>query len=403
LSKTYRYEAFDQDGNKVAGQIFASAPSDAETWLRERSWTPVSIEQIYHAKNRWSQQRSRIPEDTMNFFLMQFGSLLSSGCPLIMSLNALASQSSNPALRRFLTEAKNKIEAGKSFSEVLRQAPGVFPHLFVTMLEVGEVCGMMGESIQRYSEIYSRQAKTRKKLFNASLYPAMLLIATALVVGALLIWVFPVFIENATRSGQQLPGITQFVIAVSDLLRNYWLWLLAFFVITLFTYSALCKNKNFRTLRDRFILSLPWLGQISVSKNSAIIADLLSTLILGNVPVLTALTAVAQALDNQVYKDAILHAKKAVGSGSSITQALQANRDLFPESLILMADVGEKTGKTGEMLQKTGAIFDEELNMRVERALNLIQPALVILMSIVIFIIALAMYLPIFDMVKTVR
>ncbi len=301
-----------------------------------------------------------------------------------------------------LKEVKEKIESGKSFSEALKTHKEVFPSLFITMVEVGEVGGMLGEVLERYSYIYDTMYKLRKKIFQAMIYPGFLLIGTLLVVWVLLVKVFPVFIEGTQRTGNQLPAVTQLVLYVSNLLSNHYPFIIAGIVFLVALWKLLRSTPKGNELITEFFTEMPVLGEVLKQVQIALFARILGTLLRCGVPILTSLQAVEKALSNVIYKKAMVEIREAVSRGESLSQSIGKHRKLFPESIILMTDVGERSGNIGDMLEKAGNIFERDMEMALETAVTLIQPALVVFLAIFIVIIAMAMYLPLFDIVKVV-
>ncbi len=399
----YSYKAIDVNGNDSVGEIEAEKTEDVGTWLSDRGYIvveikPAPLQTIVNS----SQKYLRISHKDMNFFLIQLSNLITAGCPLLMSLNALFKQVSNPSLKILLKDVKEKIESGKSFSEALKTHKEVFPSLFITMVEVGEVGGMLGEVLERYSYIYDTMFKLRKKIIQAMIYPSFLFIGTLTVAWVLLVKVFPVFIEGTKRTGSKLPFITELVLNVSNILSNHYL-LIIMIIASLITIWKIIRNT---TNGNRFITKIftdtPVLGDVLKQVQISLFSRILGTLLKCGVPILTSLQAVEKALNNVIYKEAMNDIRESVSRGESLSQSLGKHRNLFPESIILMTDVGERSGNIGEMLEKAGNIFERDMEMALETAVTLIQPALVIFLAIFIVIIALAMYLPLFDIVKVV-
>ncbi len=399
----YKYKALDICGNEITGELDAEKIDDVGNWLTDRNYIVLNISvapiQSIVVKTK---KYLRIPSKQMNFFLIQLSNLIKAGCPLLMSISALLKQVSHPALITLLKEIKENIESGKSFSEALKTHKEVFPPLFITMVEVGEVGGLLGEVLERYSYIYDTTYKLRKKILQAMIYPSFLLIGSLIVVTFLLTKVFPVFIEGTQRTGNQLPGLTMFVMQISNLLSHHYLFILITIVIVCFAFQLIMKNPKGKRVVTEFITNMPIVGNVLQQTQISLFARTLGTLYRCGVPILTSLQAVENALSNVLYKEAVVEIKESVSRGESLAQSIGKHRSLFPESIILMADVGERSGNVGEMLEKAGNIYERDMEMALETAVALIQPTLVVFLAIFIVIIALSMYLPLFDIVKVV-
>ena len=399
----YSYKAIDVNGNEITGELDAEKTDEVGTWLSDRGYIVVSITQATLQNIVGSSHKYlRISQKEMNFFLIQLSNLITAGCPLLMSLTALFKQVSNHQLKTLLKDVKEKIESGKSFSEALKTHKEVFPSLFITMVEVGEVGGMLGEVLERYSHIYDTMYKLGRKILQAMIYPLFLLISSLIVVIALLIFVFPKFVEGTQRTGNQLPGLTLLVLNISNFISNHYLVIIGVIVAIYFIGKIIMSSKKGKQVVTEFATDLPILGDVLKQVQIALFARILGTLLRCGVPILTSLQAVEKALSNVVYKKAMGEIRESVSRGESLSQSIGKYRNLFPESIVLMADVGERSGNIGEMLEKAGNIYERDMEMALETAVSFIQPALVVFLAIFIVIIALSMYLPLFDIGKIV-
>ncbi|PKL42539.1 MAG: hypothetical protein CVV41_13380 [Candidatus Riflebacteria bacterium HGW-Riflebacteria-1] len=404
MNRRFAYKALDLNGKSMEGFMEASTPEEVGTWLADRNYFVLEIASApLQTLVASGKAELRISAQRMNFFLLQLSSLINAGCPLIMSLTALYRQTPKGALRELLKDLREKIESGKSFSEALKAHRHVFSNLFITMVEVGEIGGILGEILERYANINDAMYRLRAKIIKSMIYPAILLIFTLLVAWALLTYVFPVFIEKIQVSGDMLPLPTRIVLTASDLLTGHSFLIGGLVMLAVFGFVMLRRSESGARMISRTVIRVPLLGSMFQQMELSLFARILGTLLKCGVPILTSLQAVEKALGNVVYKDAINTVREAVSRGESLTQAIGKFRDLFPESIILMADVGERGGNTGEMLEKAGIIYERDLETTIETLVSLLQPALVIFLAIFVVTLTMAMYLPLFDIIKTVR
>jgi len=404
VNKRFAYKALDLNGKSMEGFMEASTPEEVGTWLADRNYFVLEIASApLQTLVASGKAEFRISAHTMNFFLLQLSSLINAGCPLIMSLHALFRQTPKGPLRELLKDLREKIESGKSFSESLKAHRHVFSNLFITMVEVGEIGGILGEILERYAYINDAMYRLRAKIIKSMIYPAILLIFTMLVAWALLAYVFPVFIEKIQVGGELLPLPTRIVLTASDLLTGNSFLIGGLVLLSVFGIIMLRRSDAGARLISGTIIRIPLLGSMFQQMELSLFARILGTLLKCGVPILTSLQAVEKALGNVVYKDAINSIRESVSRGESLTQAIGKYRDLFPESIVLMADVGERGGNTGEMLEKAGIIYERDLETTIETLVSLLQPALVIFLAIFVVTLTMAMYLPLFDIIKTVR
>jgi len=404
VSKRFAYKALDARGKTMEGFMEAANTEEVGMWLADRNYFVLEItSSSLQSMVTTSSKDLKIPAHAMNFFLLQLSSLINAGCPLLMSLHALYRQLPASPLKNLLKDLREKIESGKSFSDALKVHRSVFSNLFITMVEVGEIGGILGEILERYAFIHDTMYRLRAKIIKSMIYPAILLLNTVLVAWALLVYVFPVFIEKIQSHGQQLPLPTRIVLGASNLLTEHSIFIFSAAGLLLAAYFMARRTEKGARMLARMQIDLPVLGGVFQQMEMSLFARILGTLLKCGVPILTSLQAVEKALNNVIYKDAISSIREAVSRGESLSQSVSRYRDLFPESVILMTDVGERGGNTGEMLEKAGIIYERDLELTLETAVSLIQPALVIFLAVFVVTLALAMYMPLFDIIKTVR
>lgn len=403
--RRFSYQALDARGKQFNGVMEAATPEEVGTWLSDRQYYVLDIAEAPLATLVAEAERATlsISQADMNYFLMQLSSLLNAGCPLLQSLQALHRQLPAGPLKVLLQDIKEKIESGKSFSDALKLHPRVFSTLFVTMVEVGEVGGILDEVLERYAQMYDSMFRIRAKVRNAMIYPAILLSMTLLVGWALLVKVFPMFIEQVTRQGQILPLPTRIVIVLSDFLSGNSSYILIGIIIFAFLYGRVRRTEAGGRFLSTLTLAIPLIGNLARQFQLALFARTLGTLLKCGVPILTSLGAVEKILTNPLFQLAVGEIKAGVARGESVSAGMGKRRDLFPDSLVLMADVGERGGNIGAMLEKAGVMFERDLESTIEAVVALIQPLLVVFLAMFVVLLVLAMYLPMFDIIKMVR
>lgn len=403
--RRFSYQALDARGKPFNGVMEAASPEEVGVWLSDRQYYVLEIAEARFATLAAEAERSALSVSAvdMNYFLMQLSSLLNAGCPLIQSLQALHRQLPTGALKTLLHDIKEKIESGKSFSDALKSHPNIFSTLFITMVEMGEVGGILDEILDRYAQIHDSMFRIRAKVRNAMIYPAVLLSMTLLVGWALLVKVFPMFIEQVASHGQVLPMPTRVVLFLSNFLSGNSLYIISGILLSVFLYGHISRTESGGRHLSSLILATPLIGNLARQFQLALFSRTLGTLLKCGVPILTSLGAVENVLTNPIFRTALGEIKAGVARGESVSAGMGKRRDLFPDSLILMADVGERGGNIGAMLEKAGTIFERDLESTIEAVVSLIQPLLVIFLAMFVVLLVLAMYLPMFDIIKMVR
>ena len=403
MSSRFSYQAVDVSGKPVNGFHDAENIEEVGSWLVDRGYFVVEIKQAPIQTIVNSKRRIRVSADDLNFFYIQLASLINAGCPLLLSIDALARQTQVRGLALMLEDIGDKIRSGKSFSEALKAHDNVFPNLFITMIEVGEVGGILDQVLERYAFINDSGHRLKKKMIKAMIYPSVLLLLTITIAWAVLVFVFPSLIGGFQKSGQTLPLPTQIVLTASNILTGYYLHIFLLIIIVFFVYWQIKRTKAGGEFIDKLWLKIIGIGNVIRQLHIVLFSRTLGVLLSSGVPILTSIQTVKRTMTNTCYKNAMQEVEEAVSRGEAVSQAMGKHRALFSDTMILMVSVGEQTGKIGEMLEKMGKIYEGELESAIEHAISLLEPCLVVFISIFVVILALAVYLPIFDMNKQIR
>ena len=324
--------------------------------------------------------------------------MLGAGVPLVQSIDLIANGSDNKSLGTLMQKISVKIQSGLPLSEVLREHPKYFDELYCDLVKSGEQSGALDRIFDRIA-IYKEKAEALKsKIKKAMFYPAAVLVVAGIVTSILLIFVVPQFAEIFAGFGAQLPAFTLFVLGISEMMQEYW-WVVLFGVIA-FGYvvnKAYGHNLKFRTLADGWILKAPVVGNILNKAAVARFARTLSTTFAAGVPLIEALESAAGASGNEIYRNAIMHVREEVSSGTQMYLAMKQT-DQFPEMVIQMVSIGEESGALDGMLEKVANIYEQEVDDAVDGLTALLEPMIMAVLGVVIGGLIIAMYLPIFAM-----
>lgn len=404
MSARYSYRAVDVAGKPMNGYMDAESIEEVGSWLADRGYFVVDVKLApLQSLVITGKKKAKVSADDLNFFFIQLSSLISAGCPLLMSIDALEKQAPSLPLKGLLADIGEKIQSGKSFSEALKNHNNIFSNLFITMVEVGEVGGILDQVLERYAYIHDSTHRLRNKMFKAMIYPVVLLLTTLFVAWAVLVFVFPKLIGEIQASGQKLPLPTEIVLMTSNFVSAYFVHMLLSAIVAYFIYASIKKTESGGLFIDRVFISVKVIGSLIKQLQIVLFSRTLGVLLSSGVPILTSIQAVERTMGNRCYKDAISDAREAVSRGESLSQAISRHRHLFSDTIVLMISVGEQTGNIGEMLEKMGKIYERDLESTLESAVSLLEPCLVVFLSGFVALLALAVYLPIFDMGKLVR
>lgn len=335
-------------------------------------------------------------------FARQLSAMLGAGMSIVATLDGLHDQTSNKNFKIVIENLKKGIEGGQAFSESLVQYPEVFDDLFVNMIRSGEQSGQLAETAARVASFLEASARLRRKVKAAMSYPTIVLCIALGIAALMIVFIVPVFASMFDDFGAELPGPTQFLMNVSDGVREH-----AIVVIVLVTIAAVAFQKWKQTdtgafAMDRFALKFPVLGTLTQKVAVSRFARTFAQLSRSGVPILSALEIVAGATGNRVFGKAIRESRKTVERGEPLSTAL-AECVFFPRLLIHMMSAGEKTGKIDDMMQNIADFYDDEVDTMLEGLMSLLEPLLIVFLGVIIGGIVVCMFLPIFKMHEVVQ
>ncbi len=398
--ETFAYEATTRDGKIISGVIQASDERLAVDQLQERGYFPFKVNKAGEKKTLDISflpfLGPRVKEKDIMTFTYQLGVLLDAGFPLDRALSILSDLTEKKALRDIMKEIFSQIRGGKSFSESLSKFPSVFPLFYVNMVKAGETGGFLEDTISRLAAYIENSQALKEDVRSALIYPAVLSIIGGAAVVVLLTFVVPRFTMIFSDMGDALPLPTIMLLTVSNALINFW-WLFFLLIIgTFFSLQHYLKSEKGRYWWDRMKFKLPLFGKLYREAAVSRFARTFGTLLRSGIPILNALQIVKGTLGSVKIADLISSVREAVKKGRGISEPLK-NSDIFPPIAVHMVTVGEETGKLDEMLFKIADRFDLEVRTTVKRMLSLLEPALILLMGLIVGFIVIAMLMAIFS------
>jgi general secretion pathway protein F len=401
----YNYKALKEDGGADAGVIDADSPKDARLKLKNRRLHVTDLQTVGGGgekpgairKRRFKFFARRRPEQ-IAMLTRQLATLLGSGIPMIGALTALIDQVEYRDLQAAMMDVREKVSQGGTLSDAMGGHPVYFSELYVNMVRAGEAGGNLDKVLFRVADYMHAQNRTRAKVTAALTYPViMLLIGTGVVV-ILLTYVVPKIMEVISKQGKAaLPLPTEILLAVSGFMGKYWWLLLAGIVGTVVGYAHARNTKAGRLWTDTMKLRIPVLG--SLIKKAAIsrFAITFATLLESGLPVLEAMGVVRKVVDNELLAETLDMVRQKIAEGADIATPLKQSK-VFPPVVGYMIGVGEESGRLEELLKKTAEAYDEEVDVAAQKMTALLEPLMIVVMSIVVGFIVLSIMLPILEM-----
>ena len=393
----YKYAGVNKKGETVRGSIDADDEKGARQALLAQG---VRVDSL---KKDWTKIElggGGMKPKELVIFTRQFATMINAGLSIIQGLEILAAQSETPYFRSILRKVKNSVEEGKSLSDSLKDHK-VFTDLYVNLVAAGEVGGILDTILDRLAIFLEKNAATTAKIKSAMKYPAVVLTATIIITIVLLYYVVPTFATMFMSNGQQLPGITQVIVDMSQFVQDNILFIIGGLVGLVFGIKTLMKNPKIRFGVHRYALNAPIVGDLIRKSAVARFTRTLGTLVSSGVPLVDGLEVVSRTSGNLMIEKAIIFVRQKVIEGSDMTTPL-TEAGVFPSMVVQMIGVGEATGAMDTMLNKIADFYEEEVDVAVDGLTSMIEPILMVVIGGIVGTMMVAMYLPMFSMGKAV-
>jgi type IV pilus assembly protein PilC len=394
----FKYTARDTNGNIVESTITAGDESAAIGEVRALGFKLIEIIEtpqnpIVAFLSSINPFKPKVGAKDLVIFSKQLSTLIDAGVPLVRGLKVLTDQSANPEFKRVLAGVKNDIESGISIANAMEKYPKVFSVLYVSMIRAGEVGGILDVILQRLSSYLEKAEELKGKVRSAMVYPIVVISIAFLITVFLLIFVIPTFKEIFASFGAELPLPTRFVLALSDFLKRYFIYIFVVLGGAIFGFRKYYQTVKGKYKVDDFLLKVPVFGDLIRKVAISKFTRTLGTLIKSGVPILQGLETVATTSGNVVVEKSVLECKDVVKEGGRLAKPL-SETDVFPPMVIQMIDVGEETGSIDGMLIKIADFYDSEVDNAVKGLTSMIEPFMIVVMGIIIGTIVIAMMLP---------
>lgn len=401
MPTTYQYTVRDRTGQVSSGSVVAENPPAAAAFLRDKGYYVTSIKQAKQQQAAISQvfeQLQQISAKDLSIFCRQFATMVDAGLPLVSCLNVLIEQTQKAKLKDALQGVYKKVQEGESLAGALKNYSQIFPKIMISMIDAGEVGGVLDVVLNRLAVHFEKEHKVNEKVKSAMVYPAVVIFMAALSVSFILVFVLPTFLKLFDNMKIQLPLPTRILLAVSDMLKNYWLVGIIAVIAVAAGWSYLMRQKKYQAIRDRFILQVPVFGDLFRKIAVARFSRTFGTLVHSGVPIISALDVVKQTAGNINIEDALDQAQKKVSEGTRLAVTLAGSK-VFTPMVIQMIAIGEESGQLDKMLEKIAEFYESEVDETVSRLSTLMEPFLIAVLGIVIGMIVISIALPLFDVV----
>ena len=401
----FEFVALDKSGKESKGLIEGDTPKHVRQLLRERELFPVRVTEVAQKESKrqstFSLRRGVNPGE-LALITRQLASLSQSGLPLEEALLAVSQQNDQPRTKSILLGVRSKVIEGHTLADGLADFPQAFPELYRATVAAGEQSGHLDVVLERLADYTEARQELRQRITNAMIYPAALIVMAIGIIAFMLATVVPRIVNVFENTAAELPALTRGLIATSDFLRGNWLLLIIAVALLSWGTWWLLQQEGPRRKWHRFLLRMPISGRLTRGINTARFTRTFSILAGSGVPVLEAMKISAEVIENLPMRDAVNEAATRVREGGSISRALDASK-LFPPMMIHLVSSGEAGGKLDEMLARSAAGQEREVDGLIAALLGILQPLLIVAMGAIVMIIVLAILLPIFEINNLIR
>ena len=399
---TFSYRALGRDGKEVRGVLQAETETAAATKVRDSYPVLLSISREAEKKKQTSLLQmeignKQIRTKDLSILCSQFAITLRSGMSISRSMQMLAGQCSDKRLRRVMAEAATEVAAGSTVAAALEKHRERFPLTFIETIRAGEQSGTLDQSFERLHKYYDKAYKTTEKIKSALTYPIFVIAIAVVVVIIVMAKVVPTLANVFEDLGGKLPLMTRMLIGASDFFAAWWLVMIAFWAVFILAFRMYTKTPDGKIRKAKIALSLPLVGIINQMNAAAQFANTMSVLLAAGITLDQAVETTAKVMDNALFRDEVQAMRGTIEQGRTLTDCLKG-RKYFPQTMIDMCAVGEETGELEDTLENVADYYTNEADFRIQRFLAMLEPTLLILLSIFAGFIVVSIYLPIFTM-----
>jgi len=402
----FQYVLKDTSGDRKEGEIKAATLDTAIQTLTAQDQVIITIKEqdtswdflgpfLDEINLSFERLKNRIPLTNLVFFTRQLATMFAAGLTIERSVQGLAADEKHPRLKKVLNKVVQNVRQGLNLSAAFQRHPGVFNNLYIAMIKAGEVSGNLDEILDHLATYLENIDDTRRKVRSAMTYPIFMLVFMATMITAMFIWIIPKFSEVYAQLGSKLPKATQTLVALSEWISLNIGAIILFSFLFFLGIWTISKTRRGGLFIDTLILNLPVFGSLNKQSILNKFCKTFGILIGAGVPVLESTLLLSKVVDNRVYEEATLDASKDIREGYNISTALRRT-EVFPSIMLQLTSTGEETGELGDLLDRAADYYYKQVNVLVDRMTTLIEPLLILAVGVVIAIMVIVTYLPVF-------
>lgn len=399
----YRYKAYDRQGHSVEGEMPGESAQEVSVALNGQGFIPIRISALksgFFSSQEIFQSKVKLTE--LNMFTKQLYTLQKAGLPLLSGLSALKDQTDNQYFKKIILAVIRDLENGSSLSEAMARHPKVFNPLYSGLVKVGEASGKLENVLSQLADIGEFEAQVKEKIRAATLYPIIALCSIIIAFTIVVTFVIPRFANLYGKFSSQLPLPTRVLLAINNTVRHEWYIVLAVIGFLIFLFRRWVATPSGHYYWDLFKIRVPIFGPLVFNLLMSRFSKILSELFSSGLPILQSLQLVSETVGNVVIEKAIMQIQKSVNEGKGMAAPMK-NQGFFSPMVVQMVAVGEQTGKTEELLNFISNYYEEQANYMIKNLSTLIEPILIVILGGMVLVLALGVFLPMWNLTNVVR
>lgn len=394
---TYKYKAIDLSGKVYTSKLEYNSQEEVINYLKEKQLFPIFINQVDSSSINSKLFHSKITDKDLSMFCKQFSLIIDAGISEILAFDIITPQIENITLKKIMSSVYKDIQKGSSISEAMKKHKQL-PQLMISIIEAGESSGKLNLSLKQLAQQYDRNLESNRKIKSAMTYPLITIVIMSLATILITSFVIPNYINMFEQMDAKLPQITLIFIKMNNLITTKW-YVPIILLAIIFILKPFFKTHMLKSVKDNILIKLPLIGKIIIQINTMLFCQNISMLLSSGVSILSSLKIVSKLVTNSNFQKSLRTITYEVEKGLSLSEAIN-NSKVFPVTLKSIIKIGEEAGFEAEIdiLSKTSKLYSDDINMKIDNLIKLIEPILTIILAIVIGFLMLAVIMPTFSL-----
>ena len=401
----FKYKIRDKHGRASTGNIEGESRESVASHFKQMGYMPILIDEVKPGIinfNPFQRFFNRVSQEELIVFTRQLMTLQRAGVAILVSLGSITEQIVNPYFKRIIEEIASDIESGKSFSDGISRFPSVFSDIYINMIRSGEAAGILDDVLDRLATLMEHEQEMKMRVQQAMRYPLLVIMVISIAFPILVMFVIPKFSALFARFNTELPLPTKILLGIHFVLSHYWPFIILAIIILVFGFKRFINTKSGRYTWDSVKLKMPVFGQIFLKISLSRFSRMTALLTASGIPIINTLEIIRDSLGNMVLADSVDNIIHGISEGKGIAEPMKLT-GFFPGIVVQMVKIGEETGKINELLLKVSDYYDSQVDYAVKNLTVLIEPVLIFVLGIMVLTMALAIFMPMWNLLSVFK